>query len=247
MKKGFIYFILMFLILSNIIIVVYDYLNKDNSYIILNEKNIWSIKDQTIKKISKTKLKKLNYSTSKLYDKEEIDGYITISNGLKFYDTTLSEKNLQDGLIVVGNKKIKNYTYLISTKIDKEEIKNINKYFLENNIDFDESEVIIKKINLSDNRLLYDIQSLSAEMTGKNGYSVILLKEDDEITAIYENFELVSRSSSLDKVIDINNDGKEDLILLSDIHGSANNECYSLYIYNNKNTSFDPVINCEEE
>lgn len=247
MKKSFIYFILVILIILNIAVLIVDYFNKDNSYIILDQRNIWSLKGETVKKISDNNLKKLNYSTAKLYNKDEYDGYFTASEGLRFYDATLSEQSLQDALIVIGNKKVNNYTYLVNTDITKEDEKSIKRYFIENNIEFDVSNVLIKKIELSDNRILYDIQSLSAEMTGENGYSVILLKEDDKITSIYENFELVARSSSLNKVVDINNDGKEDLILLSDVHGSANGECYSLYMYNNKNNFFDPVINCEEE
>ncbi len=239
MKKIILYLVLIVMMISNIILIINNTINKSKTYIILDNKNIWALENNKINKVSKNNIKILNYAKSKLYNKETIDGYFSYDKGFKFYNLNYEEQRINNSLIVIGNIEINNYTYLLNTDINDNDIKIINKYFQNNNRKFDKSKV------LSNNKIIYSIQSLSAEETGENGYSVIALSNGNNITPIYEKYSITSRASSLNKVIDINNDGKEDLILLSDVKNTSGKECYSLYLYDIKTDSYVPTINCE--
>ncbi len=248
MKKRFLFIILILIgIFLNIFFIIRN-INIDNSsYMILDDKNIWKIDNYSVKKVSKSIIKKINNSSAKLYSNQDINGIVSTSNIIKFYNSSFQEEKTTNSIIVVGDATIVNKTYLINTEMNNSDIQIINRYINLKSLDFNISELVIKKISLNNKNTLYSIQSLSAERIGKNGFSSIILYSNDSITSIYENFSSDYRVSTLDKVVDINNDGNEDLILLSDVHNSSGYECYSLYQFNSNSNKYEPIINCEEE
>lgn len=243
--KRILWFLIIVAIVLNIIYFIYDSSLFSKSYIIFDKKNIWELDGTDVKKVSENKIKKLNNSNAKLYNEDENDGFLYSVEGIRFYNSNYEKMNHLNSVIVVGDKTIKNYTYLLTDDMEESDIKQISDYLKSQKIDFNKSEVRVNKINLNNDKTIYDIQSLSPQITGKGRYSAILMSDNNEITPIYENYSPKSRTSSLARVIDIDNDNIEELVLLSDIYNSGNQECYSLYQY--KNGEYKPVINCEEE
>ena len=246
MKNKGLYFVIVILIVLNIIVIINNIQKDKKNYIILDSNNVWSISDKKVTKVSKASIKRMNYASAKLYgDEGSIDGYFTYDNGMKFYDKAYSNEMKLNSLIVVGNMKLKNYTNLLTTNIKDEDIKIVKSYFDINNRDFDKDEVVIQKAKINKDSVIYNIQTLSAEQIGNNGFSVVLLYKNGKYNAIYENYSTKGRKSSLSKILDINNDKNIEFIFLSDVYGSAKQECYSLYEYNENDNSYIPSIDCE--
>lgn len=246
MKKTIIFISLFVLLSFNIIIIIYNYYSEKNySYIILDSKNIWQTKDEYTKKISKNRIKKFNYEQAKLYSEKEIDGYFSNEPSFTFYSKNLEEQqNIYSSLIVVGNAKITNYTHLLQNEITKEDENIITRFLSNYSLTFDKDGLYIQKIQLPNNIYLY---SVTTYVEYDKEFSVIFMYQNGTSSLVYKNIENSdgSRYSSLNKIIDINNDGYADIILLSDIPNSGGNECYSLYKYNINVNNFEPVINCE--
>ena len=238
---------LIILIILNIFIVVWNYIYyKNSSFLILDENNIWKI-DGSVKKVSKSKMKLLNYSDAKLYNDKIVDGYLINDDYFKFYDKSISSNDdMYNSFIVVGDTNIKNYSSRINSELDEDDKEIITNFLDEYSIDYDEEKTITQKASINE-KTIYYIVSLSTDGTDENGYSVIFIRNNNDTNLIYKttSSDNKMRISSLNRLIDIDNDGTIEVILLSDIPGSEGNECYSLYKYDNN--SYKPVISCEEE
>ena len=245
MKKKILYTILICFIIFNLFIFIYNYINHNNTYIILNKSSIWKINNNKVTKVNKKEFNKLNYSNAKLYrsDKTDVDGYI--DNKFNFFKNDMGQ--IQDtyyDLYVVGDAPLKNYTYLL---LEENEITDNDKQIVSNFIktnNFQISDYEIKKMNLSNDITIYSVYKLN-KSNPLDTKSYIFYYQDNIPNIIYESNDKMSRKSYINKIVDINNDGYLDLILLSDIYNSAGNECYSLYMY--EDNTFKPVINCEED
>lgn len=246
MKKKIIYIIIILLICLNITVFIMNIVSKNNTYIILDSNNIWKINNNKVKKVSKSNIKKLSYSKAKIYKDTSEDGYFGSINNFKFYNSTLQPEDLiSNGFIVIGDKKITNYSVNLKREITEEDVNIIGKFLKENNIDYDADASLSKVIDLPDETKIYSVESLSDGGPSENGYSIIFLYKDKLSTTIYMKTGELKRISSLNRVLDINSDGIPEIILLSDTPGNAGEECYSLYKM--ESDVYKPIINCEED
>ena len=103
-------------------------------------------------------------------------------------------------------------------------------------------------ISGAENEILYSISPLESNIDD-DSYSVVFINSNGVNNVIYNksrNDNKDYRLSSLNRVIDMNNDGNLEIILLSDIAGSAGNECYSLYQFNSIKQKYESIIDCED-
>lgn len=245
--KKLLKFILISLIIINISLLIYNFLYyKNSSFIVFDSNNIWKIDNKT-KAVSKSKIKRLNYSNAKLYTGDVVQGYFESNGNFNFYDKSISSKyNLSKSLIVIGDSTIKNYTNKFSEKITKKDENLISEFLNNYSLKYKKNSYITKaEIN---NNVFYSVIS-SMGVDSSDGYAVIFVSDGSESKLIYKmtSQERKLKSSSLSRIADIDNDDIPEVILLSDIPGSAGNECYSLYKYDLKSNDYKPVINCEEE
>ena len=246
MKKRIIYICLSLLIILNLIVFARNIANKNNTYIILDSNNIWKITNDNVKKVSKNNIKKLSYSQAKIYTDEAENGYFGSINNFKFYNETLQSKNtISNSFIVIGDKKITNYTANLRTRIEENDVNIVGKYLKKNNIDYFVDGALTKAIDLPDEITIYSVESLSDGGPSEDGYSIIFLYKDKKATTIYMKTGELERVSALNRVLDINSDGIPEIILLSDTPGNAGSECYSLYKM--VSNEYKPIINCEED
>lgn len=248
MKKSIMYIILFLLIALNLILFIYHLFDSKNAYIILDNKNVWKVANSEVRSISKINLKRLNYKSAKLYSTDTINGYIeSDKDTFNFYtENLIKEDNLYNSIITVGDVDIKNYTSLLKSKVAEQDIQVVSEYANENGLDFDADSVVIQRAYLPNDINIYSVVTKLEDSKIIDSYSVILADIDDEIQVLYSNINNEkNRYSTINKLVDINNDGYVDIIFLSDITNNAGNECYSLYMYNNSSNSFENVINCE--
>lgn len=255
-SKNKIYFIILFIfITANVIIYLYDIVYTQNSsFLILDYDNSIQIHNNKYS-INKNIVKKLNGSQMTLLDKIGHDGYLdiknneeTLDNYVTFFDKSMEEVSQSyESIIISNNSNIKNYSYLISYEITEGDIKNIEKYLKQNNLGTYTNHIDVTKASLPNNKILYSIKSISPSSSKENNYAVIFILDGSEFYTVYTktNIEIKTKSSSINKLVDINNDNNIDLILSSSKYASDNESCYSLYIYNAKTNSYDPKINCE--
>ena len=80
-------------------------------------------------------------------------------------------------------------------------------------------------------------------------FTGITVLTDKKMEKIYDKNLFGSKTgrlSSLNKIVDLDNDGLEEIILISAFNGSAGNECYNLYKYNTDLKKYENIIDCEE-
>lgn len=248
MKKIILNLLIILLIIINIGIIWLDYYSSKNySYIILNKNNIWKVDNNKINKINNKNVKKLNYSKIKIYDDSETNGYINNSNYFEIYNDSYEKLNVSPTTFIVkGDIQIKNYSKKIINNISLEDQEIIKKVLKDNDFNYDVNQLFVIKFKLNNNRIAYSITPYSTGGVSEESFSLIFISDNKNYEIIYKNKE-TTRMSSLDKIIDINNDNKLEIILLSDVPGSAGNECYSLYEYNEKSGKYEPTIDCEGE
>lgn len=248
MKKRIIYIILALLILLNIIFFVLNNIEKNNTYIILDSKNIWKLySNGSIKKVDKNKIKKVSYSEAKLYSNDIEDGYFGSVQDYKFYNKSLNTilgKN--NSFIVVGNNKIVNYSgnMVYGTDADTKIIIN---YFKKINKKYNLYATETKIVHIDDSKKIYSIVTREDGGPSDDPISVIFLYNNGATTPIYQNNKNNKKVSTLDRVLDLDNDAIPEIVLLSGQTGYAGNECYSLYKYNKTANQYKPVIKCKEE
>ena len=240
MKKKILLIILIFL---SLFYISYLKINvKDNKYIILNNKNIWQIKNDKILKVNSNIINTLNYKKSKLYiNNEIIKGYMKLdSNELYFYDQSFYKRSFLSNSIITINKEENYKLFLSEMNLSESDKTIINNYFKEKSENFDIDQLFLKKITINENHKIYSVSTLEES---EENYTYIFAYYNNEFIDIYNNF-TNNRSSNIHFAIDINNDDNYDLVLFSDIPGSAGNECFSLYIFDG--SQYKAIINCEE-
>lgn len=249
MKKILTIFLMVILVILNctlsIIFIISEY---NYSFLIIDENNVWRYSDSGIKKINKSQIKRLSYENVKIYSDIVVDGYYDYSNA-KLYNLNLEKIDFSSNVVVnKGNNTIKNYSNKITNNIDINDEFYINNLLQSLNKTEKIKDLIIFKLQISDENILYSISPSSSNIDD-DSYSIIFLNSNGINNIIYnktKNNNKDYRLSSLNKVIDLYNNGNIDIILLSDISGSAGNECYSLYEYNLKNNKYEKIIDCEE-
>ena len=239
--------IVFILVFVNIIFYVINFFQDKSVYIVFDDKNIWKIKDGYASKSSSNVMKKIYYSNAVLYSNEKNEGYFGGSEKFRFYSKNLQELlRTPNSYIVVGNYDFKN-NISISETLTKEDENIIKKYLLDNNINNNLDNSTKKVIYLNDNSRIYSSTAIYDGKTIMNTYSVIFQYKDNSYSTIYLNNGEKPRISTLNNTINLDGDNNPELILYSDILGSAGNECYSLYKINSLSNKYEPIINCEEE
>ena len=248
------YISLFILLVFNVIIFINYFIDKNSSYVILNSNNIIKINNNKVS-IYKKKYQKLNYSSAKLYNGEDvIDGYIKIKEDSKtgytninFYKKSMELADINDSIIVIGDNKITDYTNLMSNSISNEDSKIISKFLKDNSIGKmnDLTEATVTKIN---GGKIYTARTLDFNNEDYN-YSTIFSKIGDNYQLLFKSKgkEIFNKMSSLNKVVDLNNDNNADLILETAPFGTDVDYCYSVFIYDKSKNNYNPVINCEED
>ena len=248
MKKYLTRFTIVILVILNFVFCVLLMFEKNKySFLILDKNTIWKYSDTEIKKVNKNRINRLSYEKVKIYCDNTLDGYYDSRNN-KIYDSYLEEMEFSPTLIInKGNNKIKNYSYNITTDIDETDKKNINDALESSGREEKIDNLLVFKLKISTTEILYSISPLNLGIDD-DSYSIIFINSEGLNKIIYNKSKSNNkdyRLSSLNRVIDINNDGHVEIILLSDIAGSAGNECYSLYQFNSKNQKYESVIDCE--
>ena len=245
--------ILFVLIILYLITFIEDIADKNKSYFLLDPYNIYEINNGNVKTY-KGSYKKLNNSEAKLYKNgKEIEGYFKVNDNQnigytisRFYDKGLNEQSISDGILIIGNEKINDYTQYLNEKFTSSDVTIINKYLKENSLNTlnDLSKISIAKLQ---NETIYQVRMISLTQNKEDSYVIIFSYKNGVYETIYlkEGENLFKRNSKLNKLVDINNDNKIDLILESAPYISDDDNCYSLYI--NENGTYKPIINCEEE
>lgn len=248
MKKNKKYILLIVLLFLNIGFIIYN-LSENSTYIILDSDNIWQISNQKIKPVSKNKIKKYSFSEAYLYNKDKIKGYLSSNNSISFYNADMNkEKISSDSLIVVGDSKIKNYSYLLTDKIIESDLKVLGDFLKSNSLQYDIDDLYVQKAILSKNTILYSVQTRVNREYIKDDYSIIFVSTNKSNQTIYKKINSKDdRYSSVYKLIDVDNNGYADIILLSGITNNGGKQCYSLYTYNKSNEKYNKTIDCEEE
>lgn len=248
MKKFLLYFLIIILIIINLYLICFDiYSSRKHSYIIFDNNNILKIDDKRIKKIDSKNLKKINYSNVEVCDDFCISGYINNGEYLEVYNENYEKIYLSPtSFIKKGKVEIENYSQKSINNISADDEILISKILYENNIEYNIEDLFITKIKINDISSAYSLEPYSTGGPSNNNFSLIFVSNESEYEIIYMK-KNSSRLSTLDKVIDINKDNLIEIILLSDVPGSAGNECYSLYQFNKETNKYEPVINCEEE
>lgn len=246
-NKIIISIILTILILINIYFFVASIIEKDYSYIIFDQKNIWQYDEKTIKKVNQKKLKKLSYEKVKIYDDTTKFGYYDNDNNILYDENYEKEIFSFNSFLVSGSLEINDYSLNLSTDVTNSDKEIIQKVLLQNGKNEKIENLSILKL-IYESRTFYsvtlDSQNLSND--GNQIFSMIFEVNNDEVNLIYNKYKGAGlRLSYLSKVIDIDNDNELEIILLSDIDGSGGNECYSLYKYNKNSMEYEPVIDCE--
>ena len=244
MKQKIIYISLSLLIILNVLVFIISLFEKNNTYMILDTKTVWKINKGKVTKVSTNKIKKLNYANAKFYSDTSEEGYFGSDNNFKFYTDLLEQKEtLSNGFIVVGNQKVSNYKR--RDTLYEKDINIIGKFLKKQDINYDPDATLTRVFDVPNDTSVYSVESLSDGGPSEDGYSIVFYVSDDISEVIYLKQSESKRVSALNKVIDLDNDMIPEIVLLSDVPGSAGNECYSLYKYNN--AKYEPIIKCEEE
>lgn len=248
MKKSLLYCLMIVSIFVSLYFVVFNFYSlKNYSYMIFDKNNIWRIKDNKIEKISSKNLRKINFSELDICNQKCEKGYINNKEYFEVYNDNLEKINLSsEYLIKKGRIEIKNYYEKKYNDIGENDKILILKVLKENNLDYKIDNLFITKISIDNNRSAYSLEPYLTDESSENSFSLVFISDKFEYEIIYMK-KNASRLSSLNKVIDINNDNLLEVILLSDVPGSAGNECYSLYQYNKLNSKYVPIIDCEGE
>lgn len=248
MKKFLLYFLIIVLIVINLYLICFDvYSSIKHSYIIFDNNNILKIDDKRIKKIDSKNLKKINYSNVEICDDFCISGYINNDEYLEVYNENYEKIYLSPtSFIKKGEVEIENYSQKSINNITTDDEILISKILYENNIEYNIEDLFITKIKINDRSSAYSLEPYSTGGPSNNNLSLIFVSNESEYEIIYMK-KNSPRLSTLNKVMDINKDNLIEIILLSDVPGSAGNECYSLYQFNKETNKYEPIINCEEE
>ena len=247
MKKKIFIFVIIILILINLCYIYISVSDNKKSYLILDCQNVWKYNGEKIKKLSKKELKKLSFSDVIKYGNETEKGYYDFSTR-RFYDSNYERKYFKvSDVIVKGPLKIKNYSYNISSNLTEDDKEEISNFLLENGKEFDLEKLYINKATLNGGVLYFVTPYAGTDIIN---YSLIFVVDKSGSTKVIYNKSISEngnpRLSSLNKIIDLDNDGQEEIILISDIKGSAGNECYSLYKYDSDVQNYKNIIDCEE-
>lgn len=249
MNKYLTRLILIVLISLNLIFLILSHIQENTySFLILDQDTIWKYSTKDVKQINKSKIKKLSYEKVKIYSENVFDGYYDVNNN-KIYNSYLEPIAFSSNTIInKGTNKIQNYSYNITTDINKEDEKNIIDVLESIGIQAEIQNLSSLKYQISENEILYSITPLESNIDD-DSYSVVFINSNGINNVIYNksrNDNKDYRLSSLNRVIDMNNDGNLEIILLSDIAGSAGNECYSLYQFNSIKQKYESIIDCED-
>ena len=249
MNKYLTRLILIVLISLNLIFLILSHIQENTySFLILDQDTIWKYSTKDVKQINKSKIKKLSYEKVKIYSENVFDGYYDVNNN-KIYNSYLEPIAFSSNTIInKGTNKIQNYSYNITTDINKEDEKNIIDILESIGIQAEIQNLSSFKYQISENEILYSISPLESNIDD-DSYSVVFINSNGVNNVIYNksrNDNKDYRLSSLNRVIDMNNDGNLEIILLSDIAGSAGNECYSLYQFNSIKQKYESIIDCED-
>lgn len=249
MNKYLTRLILIVLISLNLIFLILSHIQENTySFLILDQDTIWKYSTKDVKQINKSKIKKLSYEKVKIYSENVFDGYYDVNNN-KIYNSYLEPIAFSSNTIInKGTNKIQNYSYNITTAINKEDEKNIIDVLESIGIQAEIQNLSSLKYQISENEILYSITPLESNIDD-DSYSVVFINSNGINNVIYNksrNDNKDYRLSSLNRVIDMNNDGNLEIILLSDIAGSAGNECYSLYQFNSIKQKYESIIDCED-
>lgn len=249
MNKYLTRLILIVLISLNLIFLILSHIQENKySFLILDQDTIWKYSNKDVKQINKSKIKKLSYEKVKIYSENVFDGYYDVNNN-KIYNSYLEPIAFSSNTIInKGINKIQNYSYNITTDINKEDEKNIIDILESIGIQAEIQNLSSLKYQISENEILYSISPLESNIDD-DSYSVVFINSNGVNNVIYNksrNDNKDYRLSSLNRVIDMNNDGNLEIILLSDIAGSAGNECYSLYQFNSIKQKYESIIDCED-
>lgn len=248
MKKNILYFLLIVLIFINLYLIISNFVfSRKNSYLIFDSNNVLKIDNNSIKKVNKKIIKRLNYSEIYICQQECEKGYFNDGIYFEVYNNNLEKINLtSESFIKTGKKEIKNFYENSINNINSYDENLISKVLDENNLNYKITDLFITKIKIDSDINAYSLEPYLTDEPSNNNFSLVFISNKTEYEIIYMK-KNSSRLSSLNKVIDINNDDLIEIILLSDMPGSAGNECYSLYQYNKSNNKYKPVINCEVE
>ena len=246
MKKIFAPLLLIFLILINFFFIFKSFYNNKISYFILDYNNVWKYDGKKVRKVNKRNLPKISFSTITKYGVEPEKGYLDFSKKI-FYNKDFEESkfNVKD-IAVKGLSTVKNYSYEITTNIPSDDKRIISSILSANDKETEFDKLYINKAILNKGTLYFITPYIDS---GIKGYSFVFLVSNGKVQKIYDkdlSNSKTHRLSSLNKIVDLDNDGLEEIILISEINGSAGNECYNLYKYNQVLKKYEKVIDCEE-
>lgn len=249
MKKRLSIAILIILIILNIIFFIYDsFIQNKFSYIILDKNNVWRVNNDDVKYIDKKKIKRISFDKIRIYGDEEFSGYYDTKNNIIYNDSLESIPFSEKLILTKGDINIKNYSFNINSNITEQDELIVLDVLKREEKNESINELFISKIAIG-TKVIYSVVPYEpSSFENKGAYSIIFVYENNESKIIYNKTTSQTkdnRLSSLNRVVDLDNDSIVEIILISDIPGSSGNECYSLYKYNNDTDNYESIIDCE--
>ena len=246
MKKKIISLLLIFFVLINFYFIFKSFYDNKITYFILDYNNVWKYDGKKVEKINKRILKKFSFSNITKYGLSNETGYFDFDEK-SFYNEAYEKSgfNTKD-IAVKGPSNVQNYSYEITTNLTSDDKRIISGVLSDNDKKAEFDKLYINKAILNKGTLYF---IMPYNDTGLEGYSLVFLVNNGQVQKIYNKNLFGSKTgrlSSLNKIVDLDNDGLEEIILISEINGSAGNECYNLYKYNTDLKKYENIIDCEE-
>lgn len=252
MKKSIAIIVVFMLVIINIYLFMISNFN-EKKYIIIDEKNIFEYKNNSFKKIDKSVLKKLNYSDTNLF----INNKMIQKVNFDIKDSTLIYDNTKE-IVNYSNKKIlSNIEYNLKVKepVSTEDIKGEDEEIMdsilkENLINRPIDSLGISKIDLSENKKIFNIYPLDLGKEYDVDPYIIALVNDEDIIYIEKNINKKIQSSqiyvpNLHLAFDINNDNNYEIVVSYSKTLDINSTYYCVFKYDSLTNKFKDISNCK--
>lgn len=249
MRKKIIEIIMFLLISINVIIIIYNYYDNNKSILIVGSNTIIEYKNNKISKIKQNTSinKRFNYKKFNVYNDGSFEEcYIDFSkysdddSSYIVYDSGLQEIELSNNLIAyTGNLNISIENASLNYEMNDNDQSIIERYLNEEEYNLDElnfSKVEIDMNNDSKKETIYTINNFNSIESSNTTFCYVFLVDNGNIIDIKREKVNSSKyyiinASSFSNAIDIDNDGKYEIVLSS--YYDESTPYYEFYKYEN--------------